>query len=163
MINVFGKDVVFSYAVQKTAKSQYEESADNTEMYVPQEIVILSPCATAENEINPLCYYEDFILRWNKDEKNTNGVLVLLEWYGGMVLGEDIKNTYVRRIASFPDTGEARLPERLFDGIPDTAYCNLTVLRGNIKIIESENYSYKIIGETHHLISFILIRYLKSK
>ena len=113
--------------------------------------------------INPLCYYKDFVIRWNKDENNKNDVLVVVDWTGSMVLGNDISDTHVCRVAKFPDTGEALLPEVFFDGIPDTAYCNLLILRGNIENIEQGSYTYKLVGKTHHQISFILIREIKNQ
>lgn len=155
--SVFGTTAQFRIGnnVLTKATCSVEESV---ELYIPAEIEVLSPAATSVSDVNPLCYYKNFILKWNQDSNNKNGVLVLVEWYGGMILGSDIPNTYVRRVASFPDTGDAVLPIEMFDGIPDTAYCNLTILRGNIENVSDGQYTYKVIGETHHLISFILIR-----
>lgn len=160
--DLFGKNVTFTFYSGPRTRSS-DSDCGEADLYIPKEIEVLAPYAETEEDVNPLCYYKDFILRWNKDEENENGVLVLIEWYGNMVLGNDIEDTFVRRIVSFPDTGEVRLPEQLFEGIPDTAWCNLTILRGNIENIDYENASYKIIGETHQLISFILIREINNK
>ena len=75
-----------------------------------------------------------------------------------MVLGDDIEDTYVRRVITVPDIGEALLPEELFDGIPDTAFCHLTILRGNVENLKIDQYSYTVLGETHQSIAFILLR-----
>lgn len=160
-LDVFGKTVTYRMRTSKVVqtRSGEEELVEDFEMYIPERISILAPAATdAEDNNPPLCYYGDFVLRWNADEQNTNGVIVVAEWSGGMVLGNDINNTSVTRTAVVPDTGEARLDPHLFDGIPDTAICHLAVVRGAVEDVQGEEYSYKLIGETHHLITFILIR-----
>jgi len=157
IIDCFGKVVKFSFNNGSETKSS-EDSIGEYDMYVPKAIEFLFPYAEKEEDLNPLCYYKDFEIEWNADENNENGVLVLVDWTGSMVLGEDIPDTHVFRIASFPDTGVAQLPEELFDGIPDTAYCDIMIVRGNIENINFDNYSYKLIGQTYHRISFILVR-----
>lgn len=160
----FGKIVTFSLRpapVMETRSSGEESSEDDEEefkMYIPQRIMVSAPVATCDEENNPLCYFGDFVVRWNADEQNANGVLIYVEWMGGMVLGDDIENTFVKRVVVVPDTGVATLEPTFFDGIPDTALCSLIVLRGAIENVQGENYSYKLLGESHQLISFILIR-----
>jgi len=156
----FGKVVKFSFSNGLQTKST-ENNVGEVDMYVPKGIEFIFPHAETEEDLNPLCYYRDFIIKWNKDENNSNGVLVVVDWNGNMVLGDDIPNTHVCRVATFPDTGEALLPETLFEGIPDTAHCDLMILRGNIENIEQGQYTYKLVGKTHHQISFILIREIK--
>lgn len=56
------------------------------------------------------------------------------------------------------DTGEAFLNPDIFNGIPDTALCTLTILRGNVENVLINDYSCKIAAETHQSIQFILIR-----
>ena len=89
--------------------------------------------------------------------------MIAIEWYGGMVLGEDIQDTRARRVFTVPDTGKALLPTTLFDGIPDTAVCHLTVLRGNVDNVTFNQNTYKVLGETHQTISFILLREICKK
>ena len=163
-LDVFGKTVTYKMKTSRVVQTRSddeeleEELEEDFEMYIPERISILAPAATNMEDNNPLCYYGDFVIRWNADEQNTNGVIVVVEWSGGMVLGNDIDNTSVIRVAAVPDTGEARLNPSLFEGIPDTAICHLAVVRGAVEDVQGEEYSYKLIGETHHLISFILIR-----
>lgn len=156
LLDCFGKVVNFSFSTNYHTKSS--ETTDEMEMYIPKSIEFTFPFAESEDDLNPLCYYKDFLIKWNVDEDNMNGVLVVVDWTGSMVLGNDIPNTHVCRLAIFPDTGEAKLQESLFDGIPDTAFCDLLILRGNVKNIEQGQYSYKFVGKTHQQISFILIR-----
>ena len=163
-LDVFGKTVTFRMRTPKVIKTRSgeeetgESGTDEFDMYIPQRISILDPSASSAEENNPLCYYGDFIVRWNADEQNVNGVLVYVEWLGGMAFGNDINETHVKRVAILPDTGEATLNPNLFDGIPDSALCTLVLLRGAIETPQGEEYSYSLIGETHHMISFILIR-----
>lgn len=162
LMNSFGKTVTFSFRKQSTSNI-IPQAASSVDLYIPKEIVILAPYAETEEDVNPLCYYKSFVVKWNEDCNNENGVLAVVEWYGRMVLGDDIEDTCVRRVASFPDTGRALLPIDLFDGIPDTAHCNLTLLRGNIDNVSDGQYSYKVLGETHQQISFILLRHIRNK
>lgn len=162
ILNAFGKKVTFSFQKHPVTRSSGEEQGV-TELYIPKEIEILAPNANSEDELNPLCFYKDFILRWNKDDNNENGVLIAIEWYGGMVLGDDIQDTRVRRVVTVPDTGEALLPEKLFEGIPDTAICHLTILRGNVDNVTFNQDTYKVLGETHQTIGFILLREVCKK
>lgn len=163
-LDVFGKTVSFKMrtsATTRTRSSDAESSDDVTEvfeMYIPQRISILAPAATNPEDNNPLCYFGDFVVRWNVDEQNCNGVLILVEWFGGMAFGGDIEETHVSRIAIVPDSGEATLDPCIFDDIPDSALCHLIVIRGVIENVQGEEYSYNLIGETHHMISFTLIR-----
>lgn len=163
LMNSFGRTVTFSFRNQNATTKAMTQDAGSTDLYIPKEIDILAPAAKTEDDLNPLCYYKNFVLKWNEDCNNENGVLVIVEWYGGMVLGDDIENACVRRVASFPDTGRAVLPKSFFEGIPDTAYCNLTVLRGNVDNVSDGQYSYKVLGESHQRISFILIRHIRNK
>ena len=162
VLDCFGKRVKFTIDHSCETKSS-DGSVEEVEMYVPEAIEFRFPRAESEDDLNPLCYYKDFVIKWNGDENNENGVLVVVDWTGSMILGNDILDTHVCRVASFPDTGEARLSEEMFEGIPDTAHCDLLILRGNIDNIERGQYTYKMIGKTHHLISFILIREIDNQ
>ena len=100
-------------------------------------------------------------MKWNADSNNENGVLVIIEWDGTMILGEHYPDTYVRRVDCFPDLGELTINPHMFDDIPDTALCKLYIGRGSVDNFLSDNYSYKILSETHESLDFILIRNLK--
>jgi len=47
------------------------------------------------------------------------------------------------------------------EGIPDTAVCHLTLLRGNIETLSIDDSSYKIQAESHDYLTFVLIREIK--
>ena len=160
--DAFGTKAVFrmqtSFAAKTRADEEMLSNEDEFEMYIPHRIYILDPAATNDEENNPLCYYGDFVVRWNADEQNANGVLIYVEWLGGMAFGDDIDDTYVKRVSIFPDTGEAELDPCLFDGIPDSAICHLIIMRGAVENAQGEVYSYNLVAESHHMIPFILVR-----
>lgn len=157
----FGKNTIFSIGGPATKSDT--TACESVELYIPEELRITFPPVRTMEDVAPLWYYKDFTVKWNADPNNSNGVIVYVEWFGDMLLGEDLKDTYVRRVAIVPDTGSAVLSNRMFEGIPDTAYCNLTLLRGNVKNVDVDSYSYKLMGESHQSMSFILIRNIKKK
>ena len=159
----YGKNIIV--AITKTVETKGEMAGNNTQevgMYVPNEIVLLSPSLAQEEDLYPLCYYDGFQIRWNEDVKNTNGIIVVVDWFGETVLGKDVPNTRVRRFCSFPDTGTAVLDTSLFDGIPDTAVCHMTLLRGNIAMVDLDEETCKVMMESHEYFTFVLIREVTS-
>ncbi len=158
--SVFGAINQFTISPHTLTKASSENN-HVVEMYIPKEITITNPYWDSKKNKLPLCYYDGFHLEWNKDEKNANGVILILEWIGEVVVGRDVPSTHVRRTCIFDDTGKAILPVDLFEGIPDTAVCHITLLRGNIDVLSIENVSYKIQVESHEYMSFILIREIK--
>lgn len=160
---LFGSEVVFSVQSRIPTKNGSETSETDISMYVPEELNITSPRMDTEEELLPACYFDGFQIQWNADSNNENGVLAIVEWIGDMLLGEDFPSTYIRRICIFEDTGTAILPTSLFEGIPDAAVCNLTLIRGNIETMSIEDESYKVLAESHEYMSFILIREITER
>lgn len=114
----FGAVAQFTIIPQNATKSS--EGNTTIEMYIPKEITITNPSLKIDDNYLPLCYYDGFQLEWNKDDSNTNGV---------------DPETHVRRTCILDDTGIGIIPTELFEGIPDTAVCHMTVLRGNIETL----------------------------
>lgn len=137
----FGAVAQFTIIPQNATKSS--EGNTTIEMYIPKEITITNPSLKIDDNYLPLCYYDGFQLEWNKDDSNTNGV---------------DPETHVRRTCILDDTGSGVIPADLFEGIPDTAVCHMTVLRGNIETLTLDDSSYKIQAESHEFMTFILIR-----
>lgn len=158
---LYGNTVDFSFACQTITRSG--ESDTVVKLYIPKLLEITSPQILSDEESFPLCYYRDFELRWNADEKNENGLIVVVEWIGTMIYGYDLPNMYLRRSYMIEeDNGATILDETLFDDIPDTALCYITLLRGNVENIPIGDYSYKIMGESHAVLPFVLVRHIKS-
>lgn len=157
--NVFGNSVVFSISSRSSTKSSSERS--EIELYIPEMINVAKPSIKTEEDLLPLCYYDGFVLGWNADPDNHNGVIIILEWVGDMVIGHDIPDTHIRRTCIVEDNGECVLSNALFDGIPDTAVCHLTVLRGNLERTDLDGESFNIMVESHEYLNFVLIREVK--
>ena len=159
---LFGRDVRIQISRNPLTRSTEEEDA-GVDLYAPVEIEITAPRVDQAQDLLPLCYYDGFLLKWNRDDSNPNGVVIILQWTGEKVVGEDVAETSVRRTVIVDDTGCVVLDKELFDGIPDTAVCHLTVLRGDIEILDYENETYKVLTETHEYLSFVLIREITER
>lgn len=157
----FGTKLSFSFLNNGT-KSDLSEPVD-VNLYSPQEIVILKPEIKKEDELLPLCYYDGFKIVWNSDPNNKNGVIFVVEWVGEKIIGKDVPDTYIRRTCVFEDNGQAVLNPSIFEGIPDTAVCHLTIARGDIEVAEIDGVSYKVLAESHEFMTFVLIRNIKKK
>lgn len=155
---MFGKTLSLSLSGNTSLTKSSEDGDVEVSLYAPEIIHIQFPDVNSEEEELPLCYYDGLEVKWNKDEKNANGVLVAVTWSGDMIFGEDYSSTYICRSVCVPDTGEAVLPNELFDEIPDTALCELYLFRGDVENIDSESLVYKVMTEVHDMMNFVLIR-----
>lgn len=87
-----------------------------------------------------------------------------------MVFGNHYENTHIRATDLYDDTGECTLNPHIFDDIPDTALCFLTIIRGNAifedvgntedaeEIEDNNGTSYLFAAECSETIPFVLIR-----
>jgi hypothetical protein len=155
--DMFGSMVTYNLSDPQYTKSE-ESDGVSVDMYVPEIIEISYPEISSKEQLYPLCLYNRFKLKWNADNENENGVMIVVEWHGSMIFGEDYPNAYIRSTDMIPDTGETYLNPDIFSGIPDTALCTLTVLRGNIENELVNGVSCKLVAESHQCIQFILIR-----
>lgn len=129
----------------------------SVELYVPEIVQIAFP-SIHEDEDFPLCYYQDYVVRWNPDSDNSNGIIICVKWIGLMVYGDDYPSTYVQHYICVPDNGFVSLDEDMFEGIPDSAFCSLYVLRGDVEMLNSDGVSLNVVAETHDSLNFVLIR-----
>ena len=60
------------------------------------------------------------------------------------------------------DNGRAVLSNKLWNGIPNAAVVHLTLLRGNVEIVEIDEEIVKVYGETHAELPIILIKDMDS-
>lgn len=159
----FGKEANLIIGDKRFGRRDVEDPDDPGEPQLPSEVRITSPNIHEVEDGYPLCYFEDFILRWDSDVTNNNGTLVVVEWDGTMVFGEHYGNTSVRAMDLLDDTGVATLNPHLFDGIPDTAMCYLTLMRGlAVFDTEEDESSYSFICECSDTIPFVLIRNIET-
>lgn len=155
--DMFGSTVTYNLSDPQRTKSGESDDID-VEMYVPEIIEISYPEIASQEQLYPLCLYNGFKLKWNVDDRNENGVMIAVEWHGSMIFGEDYPNAYIRSTDVVSDTGETYLNPDMFNGIPDTALCTLTILRGNVENELVNGVSCKLVAESHQCIQFILIR-----
>lgn len=159
---LYGSNVSFR-VTQTNSSSNLSKviSKDTTvTMYIPNLVNITSPKIEKEEELFPFCYYKDFEISWNADADNKNGLVVMLEWHGISLKGER-KSIFVRNIDIIEnDNGSAKLNDKLFNNIPNNAIANITLLRGNVTILENfiSNESYRLAAESHAILPFVLIR-----
>jgi hypothetical protein len=146
--------VIFTFNTP-TTKSSYDNNG-GVSMYIPHIIDINYPEASA-TELMPLCPHDDLLVEWNKDDNNTNGVVIIVEWDGDMV-GQDYRYESVRTIDVVEDTGEAILKTEMFEGIPDFARINITLLRGNIDIVELNDSPVKLYAASNSSITVVLAK-----
>jgi len=169
---LFGNTVTFSLSSTNTSDEDgagnllRSGNNDNREviMYVPELVEILSPRVDTERDILPYCFYRNFILEWNADPNNENGLVVAVEWNGGDIFGKRY-GEYVINADILPnDNGRAILDNRLFDRIPQGAIANLILIRGNIEVIEDflNEYgveeAYRIVAASQAVLPFIMVR-----
>jgi len=170
---LFGNTVTFSLS---RGNSEKENEADNmlrsgssdTEreitMYVPELVQILSPRVETEQDIMPFCYYRNFILKWNADPKNENGLVIAVEWSGTDIFGKSYGQHIMNVDIITRDNGQAILDNRLFDGIPQGAIARLILIRGNIEVVEDflnehgQEEAFRIVAASQATLSFIMVR-----
>lgn len=161
--NWYGQNVTFVLKKTGNLKSGNNSETDTVEMYIPNLVEIISPLIETEAELYPYCYFDKFELKWNPDIDNSNGLVVMVEWLGTTLTeGGDEKN-YIRNIDVIEtDNGKAILNNSLFDNIPDKAVTYITLLRGNIETPTIDNTTYRLFGESHAILPFILIRNIEE-
>lgn len=172
---LYGQNVSFTLSrnisqnVKGSQKLKSNILSDTTvTMYVPDLVEITSPKVETNKDLMPYCYYKNFVLKWNTDLKNENGLVVVVEWSGMYFTGVKEKK-YVRNIDVITaDNGSTILKNEIFNGIPENAIAFITLLRGNIAIVD-DYYSkqgsvdpYSLIAETHAILPFILVRNLNK-
>ena len=133
-------------------------------MYVPELVEIISPGVETSQELLPYCYYRNFVLKWNADPQNENGLVVAVEWNGSDIFGKHY-GEYVLTADILPhDNGSAILNDRMFAGIPQGAIANLILLRGNIEILEGfinehgAEEAYRLVAASEATLPFIMVK-----
>lgn len=157
--SMFGQDVTFDFSRGSVAtKGEHNPTAS---MYVPTILRISTPQMISETQKTPLCYYDLFTVRWNADRKNSNGVMIIIRWRGSVLFGNDSPSQVCHTVC-VTDNGQAVLDESMFEGIPDTAFCEMYLVRGNIENIDVDQIEYQLLAETFDMINFVLIRNIKT-
>ena len=168
----FGTNVKFSLFNTNTGSNNGVMKApgnddNSTTMYVPELLEITSPHIATADELLPYCYYKDFVLGWNADPQNENGLVVVVEWNGTDLYGNEYKE-YVRNADILTnDNGRAVLNNALFDGIPHGALVNIQLIRGNIANLdgfingEGVPEEFTLVAGSQVILPIILVREIK--
>jgi len=130
-----------------------------SKMYVPDLLEITNPKIISEKDLFPICYYKDFVLEWNADPNNKEGLVVIAEYFGNNAIpkndtGEHILNTDIIDT----DDGHAVLNNALFKDMPNLSIVHLVLLRGNVVIEEITGESYKFFAESHVRLPIVLLK-----
>lgn len=160
--NIFGKTVTFRINAANT-KTGKLANAEEVVMYVPSIISITNPAVKTEQEQYPLCDSKNFVLEWNADPLNKEGLVVIAEYFGFNAIPIDAQNTHVLNTDYIElDNGKATLDAALFNGIPNLAIVHIILLRGNVALKDIEGESYKFFAESHMRLPIILIKDVTS-
>lgn len=162
---IFGKQVSFSvFKKGNKGNTRAKIIEDDLEMYVPELVEILSPKIQTQEELFPVCYYDNFIIEWNADPNNKEGLVVIAEYFGNNAIPSNSEETthvlnvdYIKE-----DTGKTVLNKELFKDIPDLSFAHIILLRGNVAIEEIEGKLYKFFAETHVRLPIILSKNLDN-
>ncbi|WP_405199300.1 hypothetical protein [Christiangramia sp. LLG6405-1] len=158
--NIYGKTLNLSFTNNKSSGESTE-----VELYIPKKLNISKPVQQLDSKVSILAYYKNFLLEWNSDPKNEEGLMVAVE-YLGETLSKDGNKLNRKNIVNVDhienDNGRYILKEAMFDDIPNLSFVNLILMRGNVDIIEIEGASYKTYAESHQRIPILLVKDLNS-
>ncbi|MDR0565653.1 MAG: hypothetical protein LBG47_01225, partial [Prevotellaceae bacterium] len=76
----------------------------------------------------------------------------------GSTLDKETTANYIRRVDIVEDTGETIIKKEMFDDIPHLAIVKVTVLRGNIDIVEVEDVAYKLYASSEASLNTIIAK-----
>lgn len=160
--SIFGKTVTFRINAANT-KTGKLANAEEVVMYVPNIVSITNPEVKTVQEQYPLCDSKNFVLEWNADPQNKEGLVVIAEYFGFNAIPSDAQNTHVLNTDYIElDNGKVTLDAALFNGMPNMAIVHIILLRGNVALKDIEGESYKFFAESHMRLPIILIKDIAS-
>ncbi len=162
--SVYGKTISFKINTGNNLTKNGDSSTETeVEMYVPDLVEITNPKIDSEDKLFPICYYEDFILEWNADSDNEEGLVVIAEYFGNNAIPENSTNEHILNTDVIDtDDGHAVLNNDLFKDIPNLSIVHLILLRGNVAVEEIEGELYKFYAESHVRLPIILAKDLTT-
>lgn len=157
--SIYGKYITFK--IHSKSKGNLKSKSDSQEvgMYVPNLVEITSPKIQSAKELFPVCYFENFVIEWNADVNNKEGLVVIAEYFGNSAIPSESAYKHVLNTAFIEnDNGKTILNKELFKDIPDLSFVHIVLLRGNVKIEEIGGELYKFVAESHVRLPIILSR-----
>ena len=161
--DIYGKVNVFKIQPSSGKTFKNGDTEKEVEMYVPKKLNITNPKVKEQEDIMPYCYYKDFLLEWNADSKNDEGLVVVVEYYGATAIPStenvpSVVNTDIIEV----DNGKFVLDDSIWEGIPNSAVVYLSLLRGNVILEEVDGEVVKFYAETHAELPLVLINDLNT-
>lgn len=157
---IYGKTISLNFKNKKSSND-----ATEVELYIPKKLNVSNPVQQIDSKVSILAYYKNFLLEWNADPKNEEGLMVAVE-YLGETLTKDGNKQERKNIVNVDhienDNGKYILKEAIFEDIPNLSFINLILMRGNVDISEIEGVSYKTYAESHQRIPILLVKDLNS-
>jgi hypothetical protein len=136
---------IFSIGMQEPNNAYFRISSPYDEQEIQlipiPPITITKPDPTGQPYAPVIaCDANNFILEWNAAPENPNGVFILVSW-NGMCADNSIENDYIgvniKNADLVEDNGRCLLNPHLFDGIPESALINISIIRGSVDKIEN--------------------------
>lgn len=158
-LNYYGTTVSLAIENQNPEFQARNEENATVEVYVPELIEITNPKRRTGTENSPLVDANNFVIEWNADFNNDEGLVVLAEYFGTSAVPENNTNKHILNTDYIElDNGYFKLNPNIFDGMPNLAHVQIIILRGNVVIEEIEGELYKYVFESHHRLPIILVK-----
>jgi hypothetical protein len=134
-----------------------------TTYYTPNLLDLSTNCEKIkQTSFNKISEENGITMKWKKDEKNLNGVVISIVWIGDKLdIPLDMQGTVGQKSFSTKvnDTGECTLPYDFFNKLPDNAIFYLSVIRGNIEIINgTDKKEYKVYNQVESKLTCALVK-----
>lgn len=144
--SLLGKMVHFKFT--KSGRMMRRDGGEEDSLYVPQEVIVTYPEYSNDISDNTAAPYNTFT--WEPDYENTKGIVIMIEYRPEAIGNESFASNghdeLIRRAIVVEDNGEYALSESLFEDIPEGATIEISIIRANYIINESEDdgYSYTV-------------------
>jgi hypothetical protein len=140
------------------------------ELYIPLEIELTAPDpssmiatvgATGSEGIPNYDIANSLQVTWNQDNSNENGIVIIVNW-DGMVFNPTIgrgefTDGYSNYYVITDDDGSYTLDNSIFAELGADKMITVSILRGNIEIIEESSKTYSFYGLTESTTTHILL------
>lgn len=152
---LFGTNVTFTLKPPSAQSNNQSRSSGasastlTTTLYSPLAISITNVPPQTSLTLVP---YQNTLLQWNTDPKDSNGVIVIAEFLPGRYVNKTTLSqgyTYLMEKSMLvPDNGSTSIPWSFFSMFPAGGHVILWVARGNYSIAANGTYNYQVGGYT---------------
>ncbi|QTE23847.1 hypothetical protein [Polaribacter cellanae] len=161
--DIFGKDITFKLQPISSKNGHKKEAGFETTFYVPNLVEITNPKVEKEIKLFPNCYAKNFVLEWNSDPKNENGLMVIVQYNGlNAHPSYDTNKPVINIDVIKEDNGRTVLNDDLFKDIPNLSIVTIILLRGHVTLEEVQGKYYKFFAESHVKLPIVLVKDINS-